>query len=588
MQNPPPQPDTGSPQPAPPTQGTGGTPSATRGGQPGLGAAVRAASLVTLASRFAGMLRDVLVVQVFGATALASAFAAAFQIPNLFRRLFGEGALSAAFIPEYAVTAKRSQEDADRLSSYILTRLAWITAAITIVAELIMLVLLVTLPPNPDREISLRLMMMMFPFMPAICIAAILSAMLQVHGRFGASMSGAFFVNLFIVSVCVFCLITGRTNNPVVAYVLCIATVLSGFTQCIWFSRLLRQYSAWRPDNGEASAAARKMLKNFVPVMVGLGGLQISSFLDLSITMYPIWVGKHILGFDYPLDEKSNIILRSTSLIFQFPLGVFGAAVATAAFPMLARAADNGGLFLDTVRRGLRLSIFIGLPASIGLILVREDVTRVLFSLSSKRGFDEAALARSADVLLAFAPSVWAFALNQLLTRVFYAKGDTITPVRVSAMMVGVSFVLSFIGMWFLREAALGLAATITAVVQTIILSAIAKKRFCPPGEPILDGPTRRSIARVTAAVLVMAAIVLLTQNLWPLETTEKTNELTGVTETVVSTSRWMILLRMACYVGLGAGAYAGEAVYSRSPELAWLTSRGNKAKGQYRDLVVE
>lgn len=549
---------------------------------------MRAASLVTLGSRFAGMLRDVLVVQVFGSTPLASAFAAAFQIPNLFRRLFGEGALSAAFIPEYTLTARRDPEEADRLACYTLLRLGRVTVTIAAAVELTLLLLVLFLPTNHDRQTSLVLMMLMFPFMPAVCVAAILSAMLQVHGRFGASMSGAFFVNVFIVSVCLFCIFTGRTADSTIAYILCVATVLSGFAQCFWFTRLLKKQFHWRSDYENARPAARRMLKTFFPVMLGLGGLQLSSFLDLSITMYPIWVGKHLLGFDYPLDGKSNIIVRSTTLIFQFPLGVFGAAVATAAFPMLARAAEHSGLFLDTVRRGLRLSIFIGLPASIGLILVREDITRVLFSFTRSRGFDADALERSANVLLAFAPSVWAFALNQLLTRVFYAKGDTVTPVRVSVVLVGVNFTLSCIGIWFFKEAALGLAATITAITQTIVLSAIAKRRFCPAGEPILDSPTRRSITRVCAAVLVMAAIVLLTQSVWPLATEQQPDPVTGIVHTVVTSPHWIIPVRMVCYIGLGAIAYAGEAMYSRSPELAWLTSRGGNAKGQYRDLVVD
>ncbi len=520
------------------------------------------------------MLRDVLVVQVFGATALGSAFAAAFQVPNLFRRLFGEGALSAAFIPEYALTCRRDHTEADKLATYTLVRLAWVTSMTAVVVEFVLLLLLVVLPYDESRRTSLQLMMVMFPFMPAICMAAILSAMLQVHGRFGASMTGAFFMNAFISVVCIYYVVTGKAADAMVAYVLAIATVLSAFAQCYWFSRLLKKHFAWQRDSEAARPAAVRMLKTFIPVMVGLGGLQISSFVDLSITMYPIWVGKTLLGFTYPLDVKSNIILRSTSLIYQFPLGVFGVAVATAAFPMLARAADNRALFLDTLRRGLRLSLFIGLPASLGLVLIRNDVTRLLFSITKDRGFDESDLARSAAVLLGLAPAVWAFSLNQLLTRAFYAKGDTITPVRVSLALVVANFFLNIVGIWFLREAAIAWATSVTAVLQTCVLMYLAKRRFCPAHEPILDGPTRRSVTRVCAAVLVMGAIVMLTKNIWPVGP---------------DTSRWLLLLRMIVYVGLGAGTYAGEALYSRSPELSWLTSRSKQqSKGQYRDLVVD
>jgi putative peptidoglycan lipid II flippase len=563
------------PKPEPTQQGQTGqaVPSRAAAVQPGLGAAVRAASLVTLTSRFFGMLRDVLIVQVFGAGALASSFSAAFQIPNLFRRLFGEGALSAAFIPEYTLTAKRDHDEADKLATYTLLRLGWVTAVITVIVELVLLALLLILP-GEERHTSLQLMMVMFPFMPAICMAAILSAMLQVHGRFGASMTGTFFLNTFIVAVCVFYMFSGKKADATVAYVLCVATVLSGFAQCYWFSRLLKKNFTWRPDCDSAKPAGKRMLRTFIPVMIGLGGLQLSSLLDLAITMYPIWVGDHLLGEPYPLDVKSNIILRSTSLFYHFPLGVFGVAVATAAFPMLTRSAENPALFLDTLRRGLRLSIFIGLPASLGLILVREDVTRVLFSFKQGAGFKDPELARSAAVLMGFAPAVWAFSLNQLLTRAFYAKGDTLTPVRVSLILVAINFVLNVVGIWWLKEAAIAWATSVTAIAQTCVLMYIAKKRFCPAGEPILDGPTRRSVGRIAAAVVVMGAIVLLTKRVWELPP---------------ESSRWLLLLRMLLYVGLGAGAYAGEALYSRSPELSWLTSRSNRhTKGQYRDLVVD
>lgn len=542
--------------------------------QPGFGAAVRAAGLVTLGSRFAGMLRDVLIVQVFGATALASAFSAAFQIPNLFRRLFGEGALSAAFIPEYTITAKRDHEEADKLATYTLMRLAWFTAVITVAVELLLLTLLWLLPADPERQDSLRLMMVMFPFMPAICMAAILSAMLQVHGRFGASMTGAFIMNAFIVVVCAYYLFKGQAPDVTVAYVLCVATVLSGFAQCMWFARLLRGHFQWRSDNQSARPAATRMLRSFVPVMIGLGGLQLSSFLDLFITMYPIWVGPTIAGTPYPLDEKSNIILRSTQLVYQFPLGVFGVAVATAAFPMLARAASNQGLFLDTIRRGIRLSLFIGFPAAVGLILVRDDVTRVLFSLTPGRGFQQEELARSARVLMGFAPAVWAFSVNQLLTRAFYARGDTLTPVRISLILVVINFFLNIAGIWVLHEAAIAWATTATTIAQAVVMLVIAQRRFCKPGEPILDGPTRRSLARVLAAVVVMGCIVLLTKNIWPLTHAD---------------SRWMHLARMLLCVGLGGLVYLGEAFYARSPELSWLLSRSGKSKGDgNQDLVVD
>src|SRR5262245_18012329 len=121
------------------------------------------------------------------------------------------------------------------------------------------------------------------------------------------------------------------------------------------------------------------MLKRFFPVLIGMGTLQINMFLATAITMWPIWVGPTLWGLAYPLDKGSTVVLSNAERLYQFPLGVFGIAVATAIFPLLSRHADEPAHFAQTLRRGLRLSLFIGLPSSIGLFLVRLDAIDVLY-----------------------------------------------------------------------------------------------------------------------------------------------------------------------------------------------------------------
>lgn len=166
-----------------------------------MGRDTRTVAGLTLVSRVLGLGRDLVTVRVFGDTAVGSAFAAAFAIPNMFRRLFGEGALSAAFIPEYTRLADSDGPRADALASLVVGSLALVTGAITLALELAILGVLVFAPGDAERVLSLRLVMVCLPFMPLICTAAILGGMLQARGRFGPWAAAPVILNLCIIAV---------------------------------------------------------------------------------------------------------------------------------------------------------------------------------------------------------------------------------------------------------------------------------------------------------------------------------------------------------------------------------------------------
>lgn len=524
------------------------------GTEPSLAAAVRAVSGVTLLSRIGGLARDVILARLFGVTALNSAFLAAFAIPNMFRRLFGEGALAAAFLPEYTDATGKNPREAGELASLTIAALGVVTSAITVAAEVVLLVLLLTLPADPARALSLKLIMVMLPFMPLICAVAILAAMLQVHGRFGPAATGPLVLNGFIIATGAFYLLTGREAGEGVAYVLGVATVLSGATQGVWFAWLLRGKVRWTLAWGAARERARRMLRRFGPVVIGLGTLQAAALIDTLIAMWPIWVGPTVAGVAYPLDEGSNTVLTLTQRLYQFPLGVFGIAVATAVFPMLARTSGDGERFAATLRRGLRLSLFIGLPASVGLALVRADAVAVLYS-GGERGFSADDLMRASAVLLGYATGVWAFGLNHVLTRAFYARGDTTTPMRVSLLCVGINLALNLALIWPLAEAGLSWATSIAAAVQCVVLGRLCRTRL---GVAALDAPTVMGGVRMIAAALAMAAVVGMVVLLAP------------------TPGGWLgHAVRLVIAAGVGAGAYAALARLGRLPELQWLLARG-------------
>lgn len=524
-----------------------------------LAQAVRATGGMTLLSRVGGLVRDVVIGRIFGDTAVGSAFAAAFAIPNMFRRLFGEGALSAAFIPAYTDAHKADRRDANALASFTLAMLGLATAGLTVVIELALLAILVLAPGDPERALSLKLIMVMLPFMPLICLVAILAGMLQVHGRFGPAASGPLILNTFIVGVGAWCLLSGQLASTGVAYALGIATVLSGVTQLLWFARLLGPSVYWTRAWSSIRPRALAMLKQFVPVAIGLGTLQLNAFMDTLIAMWPIWIGPTMFGRTYPLDESSNIILALTQRLYQFPLGVFGIAVASAVFPLLARHADEPGPFLDTLRRGLRLSFFIGLPASIGLVLVRYDAIGVLFGHGGKTAWSDQSLVRSAGVLLGFAVGVWAYSLNHVLTRAFYARKDTATPMRVALWMVGLNLGLNLTLVWVpgLRESALAWATSASAIVQCGVLIAILRRRVDAPGQTLLDRETLAGGARVLTTALVMTGVTVLSMQLLPAGTTWATQ-----------------LVRTTAISAVGISSYLAAARLLRVHELRWLLHR--------------
>lgn len=525
-----------------------------------LAAAIRLISGLTLLSRFSGLARDILTARVFGDGLLGSSFRAAYAAPNLFRRLFGEGALSAAFMPEYTRILKTNRGVADSLASLVVYTLCAVTSLIVIVLELVLLII-VSQSDNPERNLSLQLIMVMLPMMPAVCLTAILGGVLQVHGKFGPPAAAPILLNIaqiIAALVCVGLHISPNTGTYVVGWSAVGASVL----QIIWCIVALNGRVHWNRSFSLARTSARTVLSRFVPVVIGLGTLQLNTMLDTLIAMWPTWIGPTMFGFAVTLDQSSNAVLSYAQTVYQFPLGVFGIAVATAIFPLLSRTAGDPAAFLDCLRRGLRLSLFIGLPASIGLFLVREDLVRTLFGGTSEpgavmRGFTEANLARAAAALAGFSPAVWAYSLNHVFSRAFYAKGDTTTPMRVAICMVFFNLILNFILIWPLKEAGLAWATAISASVQSAVLLLLCSRRIA---SPIIDSETARGGIRTAVSSVVMGAAV------W------------AVVHFLPTSPTWLGgVYRLATSVIVGAAVFAALGLLLRSPELRWLRQRGPK-----------
>jgi len=525
-----------------------------------LASGTRTLSLVTLGSRCTGLARDLVTARIFGDSAVGSAFAAAFIVPNTFRRLFGEGALSAAFLPPYTRLADADQEhDTNEAGPYALVVLRWLlllTAGLTVLLELALGATLLAFPGSPERSLSLRLMMLALPFMPLICVAAILGGMLQAHKRFAVWAAAPILLNACILAVALPYFLLNTTPQAW-AYPITASTLLAGIVQVAWSLAALKPHIRWDAATQAAREQARVMRRTMLPALIGLGTLQLNTLADTLIAMYPNWFGPTIAGHDYPLDTSSNAVLFFSQRLYQFPLGVFGIAVATAAFPALSRAAEHPQRFADVLTRGIRLSLFIALPASVGLLLVREDLVTVLYSSpeGSASGFTQDGVDRASTVLLMYAGAVWAYSLNQLFTRAFYARGNTTTPMRIALATVALNLALNLVLIWPLREAGLALATAITALLQTLVLALLLRRRSTEPGARALVPP----VLAVLAISACMGGAVLLTQALLPGDSWART------------------LLRLGAATGAGGIAYGLLAHLTKRPELRWLLARSTQ-----------
>ena len=538
---------------------------------------------LTLVSRVTGLVRDAALASVFGVSAYTDAFNFAFQIPNLFRRLFGEGAISAAFVPRYTEMVRDDPERARRYVGLMLGLMAVFLWGIVIVGEIFIVSMWmgapeaqytlgpgttvggVVLPTISARytRLAYELAAIMLPYMPLVCLMAVGGAALHTHGRFGPTAASPIVLNILMIAATLGLYpmaLSGAIDPATHLRALAIAVLLAGVIQIAWTFAVLRRvrpvYALRDPEaRAQAYTSVRATLLAAGPMMLGLGVLQINIVVDGLIASWPSIFGPTILGFDYPLAEGAMTALTNAARLYEFPLGVFGISIATAIFPQLARLNNDPAEFAATVRRGLRLTFFVGLPASVGLMLVGREAVGVLFQRGAFTADDTA---RVAWVLLGFAPAIWAYQSIHILTRAFYALKQPMTPVRIAVSMVALNLLLNLTLIFTpLREAGLAWSTSICAMLQAAAL-ARALARHVPA---IVDRTVGASVLRTTLLACAMAAAVLAVGALLP----ESSGTGHGMRE--------MVLVLIA-KVAAGAVVYAGLAAILGMDELHWAAGR--------------
>ena len=472
----------------------------------------RTVTVFTVISRIGGLARDATLSRVFGSGPVMDSFWFGFMVPNLFRRLFGEGALSASFLPVFVRELENDPATAHQIARLVIGRAMLLLSLLVLVFEGILLAGVF----QGELSRGAWLLAIMLPYAPLICLVALIGAMLHAYGRFGPTAIAPIILNgmLVLCSLILFPLVTAGslTIDGQITWV-AVSVLVAGFIQVAWSFLALKKASRikGKSDLKRAKKLTHSILMQSLPMAIGLGALQLNTLIDGLIASWPTFVGPTIpfLNIAYPLPEGSMASLSFAHRLYEFPLGVFGIAIATAIFPELSRHHGTQDAFIRTLRRGIRLTLFLGVPATIGLVLVRDPLTAVIlqgvnFTVDDTR--------RVSFILLGFAPAIWAYCLNHVYIRAFYARGEAMTPVKVAIAMAGLNLVLNLLLIWTpLQVAGLAWSTAVCAVLQAIILHHILNKRISGIlNRSILDAVVRILLVSVLTGIAAFVASSLL------------------------------------------------------------------------------
>ncbi len=440
----------------------------------------------TFLSRILGLVRDILTARIFGTSWVYDAFLMAFMIPNLLKRLLGEGAISSSFIPVFTrYKEKHSSEELWRFASAVGTVTTLLCLAL-IAAGWGGLTYLGTFPLEPKAALTVDLLRHFLPFLILIAWTAWAMGILNSFRKFWTPALAPVFLNIgWIIAPVWICAWLG-TDLKTQIYGLVWGILAGGAMQVLvqipslW---KLKPRLRWEPDLRHEGV--KEVGKLLTPSLFGLAVTQLSMTVDLY--------------FGYFIGEGATSSLWYANRLMQFPLGIFAAAMGTAILPTFSSQAAQERMdqFRGTLVFSLRALSFIVIPASVGLIFLREPIVRLLFERDQ---FTAESTLRVANVLMYYSLGLLAYSGIKVLTSAFYSLKDTKTPVKIGAIGFLLNVVLNLILMWPLKEGGIALATAISSGVNFVILLVLLLRRVGMPDMAQLAN----TLWRVTAASLLM------------------------------------------------------------------------------------
>ena len=455
----------------------------------------------TMVSRVLGLGRDMLVTAAFGTTALASAFYSAFTLPNLFRRLLGEGALTAALVPTLQEEMRaRERAGAFELVNQVASWLFVVTGVIVVGSMAVLLqaepIAAVARGWGVEAETARRwlqaadLAVVLFPYLVCVCLAAAFSAALQTLHRFLEPALSPIWLNLAMIGLLGGAVYGRWSPTPEGRMLwLCAGALLGGFLQmAVPAAALVNE--GWRPRfDLSAGPALRQIARLMGPTIFGsaiyLINMAVSRFVGLS------------------LNDSAVTVLNLATRLMELPIGVFAVAISTVVFPLIAvhAAAGDWPKLAQAYRKGMRLILVINVPAAVGLTVLAVPIIRLLFQ---RGAFSRADTELMQPVLAVYALGLPFFSFVNLVLRAFYAQKDTVTPVRAALLSFIVNLALSLALMGPLGTIGLAVAGNVAIVVQAWYL----QRALTRTHEGMRFDHLARDLAKVIGASAGMGLVV--------------------------------------------------------------------------------
>jgi putative peptidoglycan lipid II flippase len=445
----------------------------------------------TATSRVLGFVRDIFIAAALGTGPVADAFFVAFRFPNLFRRLFAEGAFNSAFVPLFAKALEGEGRDAARrfgeeALSALLTALLVVTALAEIAMPLVMYVLAPGFVSDPEKyDLAVLLTRIAFPYLALVSLVAFYSGVLNAGGRFAAAAFAPALLNVVLIATLLLVFHFDLANHPAAGVALSWGTLVGGVLQlaAVWFAA------------SRDGMVFRLRVPKLTPQVKRLWALAVPGILAGGITQINIVVGTMIAS----LAPGAVSYLYYADRIYQLPLGVVGIAIGIVLLPDLSRQLRSGRMDLvdHSQNRSLEFSMALTLPASIALIVMASPIIDVLFQRGS---FDAADTVATAGALSAFAIGLPAFVLIKVFSPGFFAREDTRTPMIFAGVAVAVNIVLSLALFPFLAHIGIAIATSTAGWVNASLLVGTLSRR----GQFAVDALLRRRLPLLAFAAVLM------------------------------------------------------------------------------------
>lgn len=416
-----------------------------------------AVAVATMMSRILGFLRESAYSGLIGTTPEASAFYLAFTIPNLLRRLLGEGALTAVFVPIFTQKERTDGLEATWRGAAAVVAAVVMAATVLVVAGMLVCTVLVEgTPLEWRRELMLRLLRVMLPYSVFVCTAAVFISMLNARGQFFLPALGAATMNIVMIgSVYLIAPLFGPNLDQQV-YGLGVGVVISGLVQVAFqVPSLLRQGFRFRWVNPWKDPTVRETVKRLLPATIGVAAYQLN-----------------VVATQFIADSQAGHVVASFNYairLMELPQGVIGVSLATFLLTELSRfAADKKYVeFREALRRGMLYLVFVNGLATVLLVVLAEPMIRLLFQHGK---FNATSTIQASTALMGLAPGLIAASLNSIVARAFFALDDTKTPMRIGVFCLALNLVLVLFLVVPFLQLGLAVANSISALTNTALL----------------------------------------------------------------------------------------------------------------------